>query len=657
LSANQAEAVRGVRLAAIYQRSLAILSIAVVAYLTRTTHALAGGDQELAIELVVLAVIAQHFPLAVGPQHKVDTSIAVYFACMLLFDVPVAVVLVGTGQALGQSTLALRYVAGTRKRMRGARGVLFNTSQLVLATTLAGLAYDALLPHSGRAPLERVENLWALPAAAAVMQLTNSVSVAIMVALQLHRRPREVLLAVWHGAGPERAALFLVGLVAALAGDRYPAAPIVMAVPAGILFLSQRRSLGLLAAEQHARAEAERAQSYLSLLANASATLAASLDYQTTLRNAVHLAIPVLADACSISIGQCDSSYRHVGVGEDGASKKRCLAELLQRWPDTLHAADSVEAKLHPVMPDELLPAWAPDDECSRLVREFGPPSAMLVPLMARGATLGSLALYAMGSGRRYAPAELAVAEDLAQRIALALDNARLYEEQQQIAGRLQQLRGRLEETERAKLIADERERIARELHDRVEQAFFGIGLNVNALLAGPSASPAETFQALITVRRSASQGAEDLRAAIFALSRAEVHDLGLVQALWQLVREFQNRTNLEADLVESGAERRAPPEIAEVLHAVAREGLANVEQHARASAVVVSLRFEPEAVTLTVQDDGVGASPLVMSTLADSATRFGLTSLRERVMRLGGSFTAQSGEEGGFIVRAHVPL
>jgi signal transduction histidine kinase len=281
----------------------------------------------------------------------------------------------------------------------------------------------------------------------------------------------------------------------------------------------------------------------------------------------------------------------------------------------------------------------------------------MLVPLMARGATLGSLALYAMGSGRRYAPAELAVAEDLAQRIALALDNARLYEEQQQIAGRLQQLRGRLEETERAKLIADERERIARELHDRVEQAFFGIGLNVNALLAGPSASPAETFQALMTVRRSASQGAEDLRAAIFALSRAEVHDLGLVQALWQLVREFQNRTNLEADLVESGAERRAPPEIAEVLHAVAREGLANVEQHARASAVVVSLRFEPEAVTLTVQDDGVGASPLVMSTLADSATRFGLTSLRERVMRLGGSFTAQSGEEGGFIVRAHVPL
>jgi signal transduction histidine kinase len=81
------------------------------------------------------------------------------------------------------------------------------------------------------------------------------------------------------------------------------------------------------------------------------------------------------------------------------------------------------------------------------------------------------------------------------------------------------------------------------------------------------------------------------------------------------------------------------------------------VEQHARASAVVVSLRFEPEAVTLTVQDDGIGASSLVMSTLSDSATRFGLSGIRERVLRLGGTFTAQSGDEGGFIIRAHVGL
>jgi len=242
-----------------------------------------------------------------------------------------------------------------------------------------------------------------------------------------------------------------------------------------------------------------------------------------------------------------------------------------------------------------------------------------------------------------------------------AVRTSRLYEEQQRIVSRLRELRGLLEAAERRKLLDAERERIARELHDRVEQTFFSIGLSVSALLASLAnvpGSPTESlWAALAGIRSSAQQGAEDLRAAIFALTRAEVHDLELVQALWQLVREFQQRTGLEADLAESGTERRAPPEIAEVLHAVAREGLANVERHARASAVVVSLAFEPEAVTLTVQDDGVGASPLVLSTLADSATRFGLNGSRDRVLRLGGTFTAQAGDDEGFVLRARVPL
>jgi len=171
----------------------------------------------------------------------------------------------------------------------------------------------------------------------------------------------------------------------------------------------------------------------------------------------------------------------------------------------------------------------------------------MLVPLIARGQTLGGLALYVAGSERKYDPADLAVAEDLAQRIALAIDNARLYEDQQQIVDRLQRVRGRLEATEQVKLLDDERKRIARELHDRVEQTFFGIGLRANALLASPQGSSAESWHAaLADIRNSAKQGAEDLRAAIFALTRAEVHDLGLVRALWQLVREFQEKTGVE---------------------------------------------------------------------------------------------------------------
>jgi len=244
-----------------------------------------------------------------------------------------------------------------------------------------------------------------------------------------------------------------------------------------------------------------------------------------------------------------------------------------------------------------------------------------------------------------------------ANQVAVAIRNARLYEEQRDMIARLQQLRGQVEAAEREQLLADERQRIARELHDRVEQTFFTVGLTAGAALETANGADGTLREALARVRRLSSQGAEQMREAIFALGRAEVHDRGLVQALWRLVRDFQRRTTLDSDLVLVGAERRLPPEAAETLYAVAREALANVEQHARASAAVITLRFASRSVTLTVQDDGIGASPLVLRTLGASATHFGLRGLNERVRRLGGTFTARPGDEGGLVVRARVPL
>jgi signal transduction histidine kinase len=75
------------------------------------------------------------------------------------------------------------------------------------------------------------------------------------------------------------------------------------------------------------------------------------------------------------------------------------------------------------------------------------------------------------------------------------------------------------------------------------------------------------------------------------------------------------------------------------------------------ATAVVVSLRFEPEAVTLTVHDDWVGASPLVLSARAESGASSGLRGIRERVSRLQGTLRAGPANDGGFVVRARVPF
>ena len=147
------------------------------------------GDLALFFVLVATAVLAQHLPLHLGPQRKMDVVHGVYFAGLLLFGPPLGVALAGAGHLLGQSTLALRRNPQTGHPRGSRRGLLFNTGQMMLATALAGLAYYAVLSWETPAPLERPQNLWALPLAAAVLYLVNSFLVAGMVGLQAGASP------------------------------------------------------------------------------------------------------------------------------------------------------------------------------------------------------------------------------------------------------------------------------------------------------------------------------------------------------------------------------------------------------------------------------------------------------------------------------------
>lgn len=276
------------------------------------------------------------------------------------------------------------------------------------------------------------------------------------------------------------------------------------------------------------------------------------------------------------------------------------------------------------------------------------------VPLLFGGEVLGMVGVANRPGG--YDEDQERLLSIFANQSAVAIRNARLFEQQRDMIARLQELRGQVEAAEREQLLEQERRRIAGELHDRVEQTFFSIGLAAGAALEAADGDAGALRSALGTARSLSAEGAEQMREAIFALSRDEVFDRGLVQSLWRLVREFRARTGLEADLILNGKEHRLPPEAAESLHAVAREALANVKRHAHASAVVVSLKFGSRAVTLAVQDDGVGAPALVLRALDSSTTHFGLRGLRERVRGLGGTFTVRAGDDGGLVVLARVP-
>src|SRR5947199_3219181 len=156
--------------ARVYVWLIAGLGVLVLAIAARAGQALAPGDLGLAISLLVLAVLAQHFLLEVGPHHKIDLSMAAYFATLLLFSPATAVVVVGLAQALGQATLAQRRNPTTGRRRRRVRGILFNTGQLAAATGLGALTYAGLgLPE----PL-------AVAAAALVLYLVNYFAVQVM---------------------------------------------------------------------------------------------------------------------------------------------------------------------------------------------------------------------------------------------------------------------------------------------------------------------------------------------------------------------------------------------------------------------------------------------------------------------------------------------
>ncbi len=211
--------------------------------------------------LVVLAVLAQHFPLPLGPRHKLDTSIAIYFACLLLFSVPVAMALVGVGQLLGGATLIPRRNPATGKRLGTVRATLFNAAQHVIATGLGGLAYYATLPHRAPAPLDRAAALWAVPLAALAMYLANSGAVAVMIGLQQRQSPVAIWLAGQRLRWPQSAALFLLGLLTALLTTHAPWAPLLPALLTACVYLSLRRTVQL--AEERQVAEARLAHQTL----------------------------------------------------------------------------------------------------------------------------------------------------------------------------------------------------------------------------------------------------------------------------------------------------------------------------------------------------------------------------------------------------------
>lgn len=195
------------------------------------------------------------------------------------------------------------------------------------------------------------------------------------------------------------------------------------------------------------------------LLDATSALLASALDYQATLNQLAQLLVPAVADWCAIDMLDEQGRLRRLAVAHVDSEHARRVTALAERYPRALDAPAGVGAvvrtgrpELYPRVPDAILAARAGDAEHLEALRSFGVRSAMIVPLAARGRTLGALTLVTATSGRCYDTADLAFAEALAARAALAVDNARLLRAREAAAARY---RGLFEGVTDAVLVAD----------------------------------------------------------------------------------------------------------------------------------------------------------------------------------------------------------
>lgn len=199
----------------------------------------------------------------------------------------------------------------------------------------------------------------------------------------------------------------------------------------------------------------------------------------------------------------------------------------------------------------------------------------------------------------------------------------------------------------------EERQRLARELHDEAAQALTS--LLVHLRLLERAREPEKAQQNIQKLRELTAQALEEVRRVALDLRPTILDDLGLGAALEWRVDEFTQASGVQAKIQIEGLEKRLPRDIELVFYRVGQETLNNIARHAQAKHVSVSLRRENGTISLEVVDDGVGFNPAVRPTFAPRG--LGLLGMRERMAMIDGILTLESAPGNGTRVLASAPL
>jgi len=258
------------------------------------------------------------------------------------------------------------------------------------------------------------------------------------------------------------------------------------------------------------------------------------------------------------------------------------------------------------------------------------------VPLYAHGKEIGVLNVASV-DWRELSDDDLRLLYTIGDLLGIAIERARLYARSMELGA------------------VEERNRLAREIHDTLAQGLAAIALQLetaDALLDAP-ANSAPLRQAIQQALALSRTNLEEARRSVLDLRAAPLEGKSLAEALDALVRQMkQQHPQLRLRFMVTGGNRPLPVAVEAGLYRVAQEALTNLVNHAHAARAKVTLVCTPAVVTLTIEDNGRG-----FDADAVAQNRFGLMGMNERMRLLGGSLTIESAANAGTVIRVAVPL
>ena len=251
-----------------------------------------------------------------------------------------------------------------------------------------------------------------------------------------------------------------------------------------------------------------------------------------------------------------------------------------------------------------------------------------------------------------FTPDQIDLAQALANQIALAVRLGRLAEQASDAAITAERERAaHSRSAEREAAVLGERNRLAREIHDTLAQAFVGVVTFLEAAKDAAARRPEKAQACVLDALQVARDGLDEARRSVRALRPLPLDGGDLTQALNRLAGRPDDGGPAVAVHVH-GRTRPLAAKVEEELYRVAKEALTNSLRHAKASLVSIDLTFDAALIRLVVRDDGGGFD----TQLPDPPTTFGITGMRERVGRIGGTLTVDSTLGGGTVVTVVVP-